>query len=76
MLLQVLFFVWRKHFAELGSVVKFLLELLRLFHKVLGITAPAPEHERAFLFVWIGVVIMIVLLGTAFFLFLVPRIIQ
>jgi len=58
------------------SKVKILLELLRLFHKVIGITAPQPEQERTYLFVWIGLAMVLMLLGIGLFLAVAPKIIH
>ena len=33
--------------------MEFLLKLMRMGHTILGITAPPPEHERAYLLGWI-----------------------
>jgi hypothetical protein len=32
--------------------MEFLLKLMRMGHTILGITAPPPEHERAYLLLW------------------------
>ncbi len=55
--------------------VKFLLHLMRMGHTILGITPPRPEHERAFLLMWIGALVLVVLIALALMLFLVPRVI-
>lgn len=54
--------------------MKFLLQLLRMFHAVMGITPAKPEDERKFLLLWIGALAMIVLIAIGFVLLLVPRI--
>jgi len=56
--------------------VNFLLQLLRMFHTVLGITPPKPEHERAYLFVWMGALVMVILIMVGFALLIVPRIMR
>lgn len=54
--------------------MKFLLHLMRMGHTILGITPPRPEHERAFLLMWIAALFVVVLISIALVLFLVPRI--
>jgi hypothetical protein len=56
-----------------GSV-GFLLKLMRMGHTILGITAPPPEHERAFLLGWILALLLIIAFTVGLVLFLVPRI--
>jgi len=47
---------------------------MRMFHYMVGITAPSPKDEKKILLLWIGVVVGLALIaaGTAFFL--IPRI--
>jgi hypothetical protein len=54
--------------------LEFLLKIMRLGHTILGITAPPPEHERAFLLGWIVSLMLIIALTAAALFFLVPRI--
>lgn len=54
--------------------MEFLLKLMRMGHTILGITAPPPEHERAYLLGWILSLLLIVAFTIALVLFLVPRI--
>ena len=55
-----------------GFMIRFLANLLRGLHFVIGITAPPPEHnERLFVFAWLGV-IAIILGCYAFLLYLIP----
>lgn len=56
--------------------MKFLLELLRMFHAVLGITPAKPEHERRYLLLWAVALVMILLIMVAFALLIVPRVIH
>jgi uncharacterized membrane protein YczE len=56
--------------------MKFLLEAMRMFHYMVGITAPRREDEKKILFLWIGVVVGLVLLGAGVAFFLIPRIIH
>jgi hypothetical protein len=56
-----------------GSV-EFLLTLMRMGHTILGITAPPPEHERAYLLGWILSLLLIIAFTIGLLLFLVPRI--
>jgi len=57
-----------------GVEVKFLLEAMRMFHYMVGITAPKPKDEKKILFLWIGVVLGLMLLGVGAVFFLIPRI--
>lgn len=41
---------------------------------MVGITAPGPEHEKQVLFLWIGVIFALVLIGVSVILFLLPRV--
>ena len=52
----------------------FLLTLMRMWHTILGITPPSPEHERAFLLGWVVAIALVFLMGIGLVLFLVPRI--
>jgi hypothetical protein len=56
--------------------VNFLLQLLRMFHTVLGITPPKPEHERAYLLLWSGALVMVILIMVVFALLIVPHIMR
>jgi hypothetical protein len=58
-----------------GSV-EFLLTLMRMGHTILGITAPPPEHERAYLLGWILSLLLIIAFTIGVVLFLVPRIMR
>jgi hypothetical protein len=54
--------------------MKPLLELMRIFHAILGITPAEPERERAYLLLWIGVFALIIVVIAACVFLLVPRI--
>lgn len=56
--------------------MKTLIQVMRLFHYMVGITAPEPKDERKILLVWIAVIILLALICIGSFLFLVPRIIR
>jgi hypothetical protein len=56
--------------------VKFLLELLRMFHTVLGITPAKPEHERRYLLLWTVALVLVILIMVGVALLVVPRIIH
>jgi hypothetical protein len=45
-------------------------------HIIIGITAPPPEHERAYLLGWILSLLLIMVLSVGLVLFLVPRIMR
>ena len=57
-------------------MMKSLLQAMRLFHYMMGITAPKPEDERKILWVWVGILLLFVLLGTGFAFFIVARILR
>ena len=52
----------------------FLLSLLRMFHTVLGITPPKPEHELRYLLLWSLALIAVILIALGSIALLVPRI--
>jgi hypothetical protein len=56
--------------------VKYLLEVMRLFHYMVGITTPRPEDERKILFLWMGILVVLVALAVGLFLFLVPHVLR
>jgi hypothetical protein len=56
--------------------MKTILAMMRFFHYVIGVTAPAKEQERLVLFIWIGVAVAFVSLSALFAWFLVPRILH
>lgn len=49
---------------------------MRLFHYMVGITAPKPEDEKKILFLWIGVILSLALLGVSVAFFLIPRVLR
>ena len=56
--------------------MKYLLEIMRVFHYVVGITTPKPEHERKILFLWIGVLIAMFLIAVGTALLVIPRVLR
>lgn len=58
------------------AAMKYLLEIMRVFHYVIGITTPKPEDERKILFVWIGVLIGLVLIGVGTAVLVIPRVVR
>jgi len=56
--------------------MKFLLAMMRMFHQMMGITAPPPEQERKILLVWLLTFLLFVLIGVAFAIFLFPRLLR
>jgi len=56
--------------------LKPLLEAMRAFHYVIGITTPKPEHERKILLLWIAIVLGLLGLGVALVVFLIPRVMK
>jgi hypothetical protein len=56
--------------------MEFLLKVMRMGHTILGITAPPPEHERAYLLGWMVSLLFLFAFGIGLLLFLVPRIMR
>lgn len=56
--------------------MKFLLALMRIGHTILGVTAPPPAHERAYLLGWTLSLLVIIFIAVGLVLFLVPRIMR
>jgi hypothetical protein len=56
--------------------MKFLLEMMRLLHAVLGITPAEPEHERFYLFIWIGTFTLILVIVAVFVVVFTPHIMR
>ena len=54
--------------------MKTLLSMMRIFHYMVGITAPDKKHEKQIFFVWIGVGITLLSLGLIFTLFITSEI--
>jgi hypothetical protein len=54
--------------------LKPLLEAMRAFHYVIGITTPKPEHERKILLLWIAVILGLLGMGVALVVFLMPQV--
>ena len=54
--------------------MKTLLAMMRIFHYVVGITAPDKKHEKAILFVWIGLIIAFFALAFLLVWIIVPRV--
>ena len=38
--------------------VRFLIDLMRGLHMTIGIHTPPPEQERLYVFVWIGIIVL------------------
>jgi len=56
--------------------VEFFLKIMRLGHTILGITAPPPEHERAYLLGWTLSLVLVIAFSIGLVFFLVPRIMR
>ena len=56
--------------------MKYLLEIMRVFHYVVGITTPKPEDERKILFLWIGVLFALVLIALGTAVLVIPRVLR
>ena len=50
--------------------------MLRMFHYLVGITAPDKKHEKMVLFLWIGLFIGLLAAGLLFAWFIVPRVLK
>jgi hypothetical protein len=57
-------------------VKKSLIAAMRLFHYMVGITAPPKEREMLVLFVWIATAIALAALGLLFAWFIVPHVLR
>ncbi|HKD82169.1 MAG TPA: hypothetical protein VKH81_20930 [Candidatus Angelobacter sp.] len=56
--------------------MKYLLEIMRVFHYVVGITTPKPEDERKILLLWIGILIALIMLAAGTLLLVIPRVLR
>lgn len=56
--------------------MKFLLAIMRMFHKMMGITAPTPEQERKILLLWLITFLIFVLIGVAFVFLVAPQLLR
>ena len=56
--------------------MKFLLELMRMLHTVMGITPAKPEHERSYLLMWAVALLLVVLIMVGVVLLVVPRVVH
>lgn len=56
--------------------MKSLLQAMRLFHYMVGITAPEPKDERKVFWIWVGSILFLILAGFGFVLFLIPRVLR
>jgi hypothetical protein len=56
--------------------MKTLLAMMRIFHYVVGITAPDKKHEKQTLFLWIALTIALMALAVVFTWFIVPRVLK
>jgi hypothetical protein len=56
--------------------MEFFLQLMRLLHTVLGITPAEPKQERAYLLLWAGSFVLILMIVIASVVFLLPRVMR
>ena len=56
--------------------LKPLLEAMRAFHYVTGITTPKREHERKILLLWIAIFFGLLGLGVVLVVFLIPYVLR
>jgi hypothetical protein len=54
--------------------MKTLLAMMRMFHYMVGITAPDKKHEKQILLVWIGLFVGLMSLGFVFARFIIPQV--
>lgn len=54
--------------------MKTLLAMMRVFHYVVGITAPDKKHEKQTLLVWVGLFVALMSLAVVFTLFIIPEV--
>lgn len=54
--------------------MKALLQAMRMFHYMIGITAPARKDERKILMLWIAIICLLILLGVGFAFFISTRV--
>lgn len=54
--------------------MKTLLAMMRMFHYMVGITAPDKKHEKQILLVWIGLFVGLMSLGFIFARFIIPQV--
>jgi hypothetical protein len=54
--------------------MKYLLQAMRLFHYMVGITAPEPKDERKVLLLWIASLVAFLVIGVAFAYFIVLQV--
>ena len=54
-------------------MIKFLAQIFREFHYIVGISAPPPgTSDRAFVFAWLGAIAFIVALCMILFFYAIP----
>ena len=58
------------------KAMEFLFKIMRMLHAVVGITPAEPEHERAYLLLWIGALALIIVVVVVFVLVVTPHIIR
>lgn len=51
--------------------MKVLLEVMRLFHYMVGITTPDKKDERKIFFLWVGAILGIIVVGVLFVILIV-----
>ena len=45
-----------------APMIHFLASVFRMFHRVIGVTAPEPGHdERSFVFMWLALIVFVLL---------------
>jgi hypothetical protein len=52
-------------------MISFLASIFRRWSYIVGITAPPPgQNERQFVFLWLGMIVIVAVVPTAFFYFI------
>ena len=56
--------------------MEFLFKIMRMLHAVVGITPAEPQHERAYLLLWIGALAVIIAVVAVFVVVFMPHIMR
>jgi hypothetical protein len=70
---------WRRTPLFTGKAprhMEFLFKIMRMLHAVVGITPAEPDHERAYLLLWIGALALIIAVVVVFVVVFMPHIMR
>ncbi len=56
--------------------MKTLVAMMRIFHYVVGITAPDKQHEKQILLIWVGLAVGLLSLGFLFTWFIATQVLR